>query len=102
MHPVAQRLTLHPGSFRSLGPRVPVQNERQRQKPADLGTVSAFRRKPAKILRRVFASCDRKRLAHSILLRPGTRTRRYRIKVDDRFLAPEESDFQTVGIIPLS
>jgi hypothetical protein len=98
MHPVAQRLTLHPGSFRSLGPGVPVQNERQGQKAADLRTVTAFRRKRAKIRRRVFGSCDRERLAHSILLRPGNSTGTYRINVKDRFRAPEESGFQTVGL----
>jgi hypothetical protein len=98
MHPVAQRLTLHPGSFRSLGPGVPVQNERQGQKAADLRTVTAFRRKRAKIRRRVFGSCDRERLAHSILLRSGNSTGRYRINVEDRFRAPEESGFQTVGM----
>src|ERR1019366_6787545 len=101
MHPVAQCLTLHPGSFRRLGPGVPVQNERQGQKAADLRTVTAFRRERAKILRRVVVSCDGNRLAHSILLWPASSTRRYRIDVEDRFLAPQESAFRTGGIRPL-
>ena len=39
MHPVPQRLTLHAGSVRSLGPLVAVQNRRDRQASTRLSII---------------------------------------------------------------
>jgi hypothetical protein len=68
VHPVAQRLMVHPGSVRRFGPGAAFQNERQGEKAADLRAVTAFRCERAKLVGRVFGACNGERLAHSILL----------------------------------
>ena len=63
-HPVAQRLTVHPGLIRRLGPGAAVQNECEGEQAAYLRTVTSFGCERAKVVRGVFGSCNGERFAH--------------------------------------
>src|SRR5229473_3607480 len=88
VHPVAQRLAVHPGLIRRFGPGSAIKHQCEREKAPDLASITAFRCDSAKILRRVLSSGNGEWLAHSILFLAGERPRRYRIELPDRFPAP--------------
>ena len=67
VHPVAQRLTIHPGSCRRFAPGATLQNERQGKQAANLRAITAFRCEHAKRVRRVLSAGKGERLAHAIL-----------------------------------
>jgi len=49
VHPVAERLTIHPADPRRIGSAHPVQNRRDRQQPAALAHILRHSRKPPKL-----------------------------------------------------
>src|ERR1022692_4121070 len=100
MHPVAQRLTVHPGLIRRLGPGVAVKNERQGEQTAYLRTVTAFGCDRAKVVRGVFGSCNGERFAHWMLQRPESGLGGIESNSRTDSQPPGESRFRTPGITP--
>src|ERR1019366_2885667 len=98
MHPVAQRLTVHPGLIRRLGPGVAVKNERQGEQTAYLRTVTAFGCARAKVVRGVFGSCNGERFAHWMLQRPESGLGGIESNSRTDSQPPGESRFRTPGI----
>src|ERR1035438_130951 len=98
MHPVAQRLTVHPGLIRRLGPGVAVKNERQGEQTAYLRTVTAFGCDRAKVVRGVFGSCNGERFAHWMLQRPESGLGGIESNSRTDSQPPGESRFRTPGI----
>jgi len=70
MHPVAQGLPIHPVQHRRLGSRMPIENQRQGQQPANLRPVRAAAAQRAQLPARVVVSGDlqprHQRLRHAI------------------------------------
>lgn len=64
MNPVTQRLPVHAALGRSLAARPPFQNQRQRQKPANLRPVRALARMISKVPGRVLRSRHPKSCTH--------------------------------------
>ena len=94
-HPVEQRLPVHAVTHRSLHPRHPFKNQRQRQQPAHLRSVMAFRRTSPQLQRRVVQTCHLQASGHRIRpLKQGS------IESDQPRVAkaPNESSDAGVGI----
>ena len=70
VHPVTQRLTIHPGPGRRFTPGAALQNECQGKQAADLCAITALRCELAKRVCRVLSAGNSERLAHAILPPP--------------------------------
>jgi hypothetical protein len=97
MHPVAQSLAVHAAQFRRLAPRTPLQRQRNRQKPTDLGTVFAPASKSAKFCRRMIATRNLKCLAHPML--PCESSTGQVNQITRLLGTPAESPSRPIGII---
>ena len=68
MHPVAQRLPIHPSQARRLGPGASLQDRSERQQPSGLWRVTALPCNSTQLTRRMVRSGYSHRSAQSSLL----------------------------------
>ncbi len=75
MHPIAQRLAIHPGQLRRFSARPTLQDQGDGQQAPNLSAIAALCCELAQCLSRMLRPCDRKCLAHLILLAANRRWR---------------------------
>lgn len=86
MHPIAQRLSVHPRLLRRLGSRVPIQHKGDRQQAPNLRSVATLARDRPQLPRRVIHLLNRQSLSHPMLPPANWRRRR------------SDQKFQNLGI----